>query len=205
MKYNIHDNGGRPFKVHIIDDIAKIFYHRKLLLQYEITKPFIGKSPKNKMTIYHDSYGKNYDGNTILLHLMENKYIFIGPSIYSFDSYDTIVEYISPVGRNDVAYPYAVDKSGNIYLMVENTVIMNISNNIINNIADIEDPYINYYNSKEEICQLNGIAQFYIGKNKYNLSYTYNPEKYYDRFLNDFEDDEVDKYGIHIVKIKFCM
>lgn len=160
--YLIHDNGGRPFKVVIykstsnkqivdiykIDDILnnKLTYNTKII-SYIPTKIFIGKSPKNEMTSFSAGYGPKFDGNSILLCLNDktNEYVYIGEEIYSFKAKNTIKTYVSPVGNNDVPYPYAIDNSNNYYLMTENTIIN------MNNISDkkiLNDPYEYYYNNE---------------------------------------------------------
>ena len=47
-------------------------------------------------------------GNTILLKIRAGKYIFIERCIYQFGPIDEdIIDYISPIERNDVPYPVA--------------------------------------------------------------------------------------------------
>ena len=65
------------------------------------------------MTEYSGGYGDEFDGNSILVHISENKYVYIGSSIYSFESQAKIIRYISPVGNSDVPYPYAIDEKEN--------------------------------------------------------------------------------------------
>ena len=57
-----------------------------------------------------------------------DKYIYIGSEIYSFTTgngkENAIVKYISPIGNNDVPYPYAI--SGKYtYLMIEDVILDN--------------------------------------------------------------------------------
>lgn len=80
-------------------------------------KIFIGKSPKNKMTEFSGGYGKKFDGNTILLHLFGNTYMFIGGEVIKFVAESKITTFVSPVGNSAVPYPFAVDESGNSYLL----------------------------------------------------------------------------------------
>ena len=71
------------------------------------------------MTKFSGGYGKFFDGNSILLKLSKNKYVYIGSVIYSFTSYNEITTFISPVGNSDVPYPYAIDEKNNYYLLLE--------------------------------------------------------------------------------------
>lgn len=109
--YKIHDNFGRPFKVEIDKDI-KIFANdetNKLILvlkKYE--EIFIGKP----------------DGNSILIKLSVHRYIYIGYIIYSFSIPDEIISYKSPIGNNDVPYPYAIG-TRYTYLMIEDIFLPN--------------------------------------------------------------------------------
>ena len=78
-------------------------------------KSFVGKSPINNMTKYSGGHGKKFDGNTILLQKNKNTYFLIYASIEEFKVFnDEIIKFVSPVGNNDVPYPYAIGKN-NIY------------------------------------------------------------------------------------------
>ena len=156
--YYIHDNGGRPFKVVIEKPANKVSiykvldcpellclpeYSKEKLLEFQAESMFIGKSPLNKMTEFGEGYGPDFDGNSILLHLTGNTYVYIGSSIYMFNAYGKIISYTSPVGNNDVPYPYAIDDAGNIYLLIEDAVIENNDR-----VRSYGDPYDYYYHDK---------------------------------------------------------
>jgi hypothetical protein len=204
--YHIHDNGGRPFQcviegehtfhIHtqIIDEEKqKITYQKKPAITLHPNKIFIGKSPKNKMTEFSGGYGKEFDGNSILLEMKNNEYIEVGYTIWSFDAKDKIVEYYSPVGNNDVPYPYAVDKSGNIYIIPENVIIMH-NPDVEERMKEYDNP-IDYYYEYQHITQERGmipprklkvdigIDKWYSGSHLYNLTYDPFPEKNYDRLI----------------------
>lgn len=150
--YYIHDNGGRPFKVVLEEKEVKVYtfkdedcdsYGDDPIFVYTPKKVFIGLSPKNEMTTFSGGYGEMFDGNTILLHIDEKTYIYIGERIFSFEAKDEITNYVSPVGGSDVPYPYAVDQAGRTYLMVESVVLENVPDNT--------DPYHNYYGNQTAI------------------------------------------------------
>jgi hypothetical protein len=127
QRYFIHNNGGRPYLVYINKKLktvriykeSKDFYveswgeaepwsYIELVKEYkQIVKIFVGKSPLNSMTSFSWGDGPEFDGNSILLQLTKQTYVYIGSEIYKFTTKDQIKRFISPVGNNDVPYPYA--------------------------------------------------------------------------------------------------
>lgn len=156
-EYYIQNNGGVPYKVicDIIDgknivDIYQIdqqatkktddiVFKKKSILTYYPKNVFVGHSPKNSMTEFSGGYGKEWDGNTILLHIDTNKYIFIYRTISSFESISNITSFISPIGNNSVPYPYAIDEYNNYYLLSEDVIIKSP------NLEGYDNPYNYYY------------------------------------------------------------
>lgn len=161
MKYRTHDNGGSPFEVHIKDQYVSVHkaiysdddvsYEKKPIYEINVKKAFVGKSVVNDMTKFSGGHGKRFDGNTILLHIKDNNYVYVGEQIYSFKSLSEIVKYISPVGNSDVPYPYAIDKENNVYLMISDVILLNLPKKYYTN---GKDPYTYLYNhegDREEI------------------------------------------------------
>ena len=125
--YSIHDNGSTPFKVVVSGNKVSIYEqhnwkdwesetgkaYTKLIKTFSnVKKIFIGKDRK---------LGKKFDGNSILLQLSKNKYVYIGSWIYEFFTKDdTIVAYFSKMGNSDVPYPVALGEK-NVYFMLEAT------------------------------------------------------------------------------------
>ena len=98
------------------------------------------------MTKFSGGHGKKFDGNSILLNISNNKYIYICDIIQEFTSYSKIIKFVSPVGNNDVPYPYAVDDKNNTYLFSENLCINNKThNNKFNINKKYDNPYDYYY------------------------------------------------------------
>lgn len=179
-EYEIWDNGGIPFNVKIKGDVVEIYQNTydwdkdilvkgtKPILTYNTEKVFIGRSPKNEMTEFSGGYGPKYDGNSILLQL-KDKYIYIGPEIYSFVPLAPITKYLSPMGNSGVPYPYAIDTKNNYYLMGENNILLN------QHISG--DPYEKYYNISHEghgkvIYKGNEFKMYhYIGGESYEEAY----------------------------------
>ena len=120
-----------------LDDDSKGAYYNKLIAKYKPTKIFIGKSVEGPLTRAYE-YGRDFDGNTILLEIGPKRYVWIGSDgIYEFQAKAEIVEFQSPVGNNDVPYPFAIDKNHNYYLLLESVIVSNIPENT--------DPYTYYY------------------------------------------------------------
>eukprot|EP00164_Ancoracysta_twista_P010152 GFYU01015229.1.p1 GENE.GFYU01015229.1~~GFYU01015229.1.p1 ORF type:complete len:250 (+),score=40.02 GFYU01015229.1:70-819(+) len=181
--YEIHDNGGRPWRVQIAEsgavavceaDWEKDIYKEEPVLTFQPDRIFIGKSPE------HDpEFG---DGNTILMRLDGLKYVVMSNHIFSFVALSEIAEFWSPIGNSDVPYPYAVDIDGRYYLLEgdkNGAVLSSVP------IEHKEDPYTFYYDqcliTNDEGCnptrcsphgKWRGIQEYYIGEDKYTLTYT---------------------------------
>lgn len=134
--YLIHDNGGRPFRVTYSggkgdykvevykkstrDDEEDDTYS-KLIANFSALNIHIGKSSGTSDACDHSKKdAPKFDGNSIVLHLTGQDYVYIGHMIYTFslqegDEFDT---YYSPVGRNDVPYPVLLGKQ-NVYFMLD--------------------------------------------------------------------------------------
>jgi hypothetical protein len=150
--YYIHDNGGRPFLVRITKKMINIYKstnydNEETITSYDI---WIGTiTPYQKVFVGIDPE-YNYDGNSILVKIKPNYYMYIGSEIYTFRPKDKIIRYVSPVGNSDVPYPYAIG-TDNTYLMIENVMIPN-------KYRQIEDPYIQYY---DHVGEFKSTAKFF--------------------------------------------
>lgn len=136
--YQTHDNGGRTFRVFVdtTNNVAVIThitptewpmkcYPYVVNKRFSFQRVWIGKSPKIEMTkiAFNGGYGPKFDGNSILFDLGQNNYMQVGESVILFSTRSPIVKYVSPVGQNDVPYPWAVDKKGVYYLLAEKVKI----------------------------------------------------------------------------------
>jgi hypothetical protein len=186
VSYYTHNNGGRPFRVVInksknkIDIFANYIKYNildeswsdKKILSYNYQKIWIGISPKNEMTTSGGAYGKPYDGNSILLEMTDNSYIFIGDFIFSFKSLAPIIYYNSPVGNNDVPYPYAIDKENNTYLLTDDFVLIKpnplILKLIKENNYDAYDIYYEFINPSK-YSRVNKLIRKIIKETKFEI------------------------------------
>lgn len=205
--YYIYDGKKKPFKVLITLNVVKIYRNiinddvkfEKYPFKTFITENiFIGKSIYGKITIDSGNYGSNYNGNTLLLHLGANTYVYIGSEIYIFDSHNDllITKYHSPIGKNNIPYPYAIDCENNIYLLKEGVIILNTKLNKME-IAQYENPYT-FYNAyrlitnnileepplypKKHNLQ---ILEYYENSKKETLWYHPNAEEHYESIKNN--------------------
>lgn len=151
-----HDNGGRPYMVSI--DTKKVSVYQRdedfVFDDEEHIKTFKeAQDPKfyAKLVFELDSYSKIWvpddpqfkddygQGNSILIEKSPCSYIYVGHSIFSFKTLEPIVDYVSHVGNSDVPYPWAKDKKGRIYLMLQKVSF------VLKEKEDEEDPYRLYY------------------------------------------------------------
>jgi hypothetical protein len=173
-KYSIHNNYDEPFIVYInglniiiyknyyeCDDkpSGRVFTDDDIILKQKCKEIFIGKSFLNKMTEYSKGYGKRFDGNTILVRISDNKYIYISNIIYSFITKNKIIKYFSPVGNNDIPYPYAIDDKGYYYLFLDNIIVKNMPLYYKN------EPYEYYYDYIQHIPSSDVLSYTTIPKN----------------------------------------
>ena len=137
--YFTHDNGGRPFMVVVNGNDVDIYTYPKdfsfdhqlskkdytnLVKSYKnVKKIFIGKSIKGDDM--YASYPSNPTkaakaglGNSILLNLSGNKYVFIGDFVFEFETPDNIEGFYSMIGNSDVPYPVAVGEK-NVYFLIQ--------------------------------------------------------------------------------------
>lgn len=196
--YYTHNNGGRPYKVNVDTSVKRIQVHassndhenpdeetyEECVCNEEYNTIFIGKSKRNAMTTFSGGGGKDFAGNTILIKRItgDNEYVYIGERVLIFHTYSPIVKYESPVGNNDVPYPYAIDTFGNYYLLIENVVLL--SPNKPQNM----DVYTYYYS----IRKIKGVEMVITPSleeegevETYWLTYDTHPEDSYNRLVGN--------------------
>lgn len=132
--YNIHDNGGVPFIVEVLNDKVYIYLAStwssdeeeqnekgQLIAQEMYENIWIGDNELND----HNYAAKDiYPGNSILVHLSGKHYLYIGSEIYKFnvDNDDQIISYFSPVGNSDVPYPYAIGQRRAYFMLDKKSI-----------------------------------------------------------------------------------
>ena len=150
--YKIHDNGGTPFTVAVNKEDKTVVVTR---WTYDIDTDKPVKGPVVLTTGYeeiwlgrhtlrydpdHYYHGPGQLGNSILLRMKANTYIWIGWKILQFTlpSNETVVHFDSPIGNNDVPYP-TLFTDRRALLMIEG---ISLPIDVLN---PKQDPYAQYY------------------------------------------------------------
>ena len=110
------------------------------------TKVFLGDDYDHES----DKYYKFDEGNTILIHINDHKYIYVSDEIWEFYTEDKIHKFASPIGNSAVPYPYAIGERFSYFFYHQS--IEKIPNKFLNiKVKNLLDEY--YFNlnlSKEE-------------------------------------------------------
>lgn len=153
QSYFVHDNGGRPFKITIDKDSLSLYRSTEWDPEWVYEdEPYFTLSLKGKKVFLPESHPKTPDrfvqpsqssarGNTILVELAPNVYLYIGGKVYIFETKDKIEKYYSPIGNSDVPYPWAVGTE-NFYFLIEQAVLPRSA------IATPSMPYDDLYGSR---------------------------------------------------------
>jgi hypothetical protein len=134
-RYDIHDNGGRPFRVEVAGKNVVVYKgsptrgpdgeldydtmdYSKIIKKLTVAAVHVGQSTCNSAAYIKDECGKWATGNTMLLHLRGKKYMYVGSEIYEFTMEDDFEAFYSQVGNNDVPYPVVVG-SKYVYFLLD--------------------------------------------------------------------------------------
>lgn len=134
--YEIRDNGSTPYIVYVnssrttvsvfcipknnyvmnsdwsTDRSENYGYFTELVKKYKNVRNVMAGVDKTE----------NMTGNSVLIRLSGNNYVYIGDCIYSFKPDETITEYYSNVGNSCVPYPVGVSKSY-VYFMLDKVYV----------------------------------------------------------------------------------
>jgi len=148
LKYYLsHFNGGRPFLV-VVENNNKFVKIYKQSKNGESYDKLIGEYKPKKIYIGKDSTDRSFDGNTVLLQLTEDDFIYVGAKVYKFslEKGDKFTKYFSMVGNNDTPYPVLLCKN-NVYFLAEQKFITK-DKFIDKNVGNYENAYDYYYGQK---------------------------------------------------------
>lgn len=144
-------NGERPFRVDVLDKTVNVYESRVSMDDEENENYEFFKSWNNVERVF---IGKNedeaeFDGNSILLQLPDNNYVFIADLVLEFKTDSKIVKFVSIVGDNQVSYPYAIDELERVFLFTEQVRISNVPVEYRG-----KDPYLYFYDMVTETTPL---------------------------------------------------
>jgi hypothetical protein len=169
VEYFNMDNGGKTFKILITyykDEIhVKVFvatYHKDFrnvdydtqIMDFKAKSVLIGEGVDNNMTRY--SGGVNEGDNAFIFEINDLEYIYIGVTIYKFETSYKLVKLYSALGNSSVVYPWAIDTKNNYYLMEGEVYIQNSKKlrKFMNDKYDGGCPYRYYYDGVGETSVL---------------------------------------------------
>ena len=141
--YDVHDNGGRPFRVTVRGLTVSVYKgtfadetyaYDQLIRTAKVKRIYLGKDGAAV-------------GNSVLLHLSGNKYMYVGSEIYEFQMDDAVTAYFSLIGNSDVPYPVLLGDT-NVYFMLDRTYVPRSS--FPPEMKDWKNAYNWYYNGIEQ-------------------------------------------------------
>lgn len=162
--YYTHDNGGRPFEVILHNDKVTVYKidpvdaYDTLVGSWTSKRTFVGTSRECAMTRFSGGLGKEFDGNTILVHLKGLEYLVIGMEIYKFTAPEEIENFYASVGNSDVPYPVARTRNYAIFILDNNYAPISEFSTIREDDGDTEawlDLYTEKYRQKQEYPSVN--------------------------------------------------
>jgi hypothetical protein len=139
--YDVLDNGARPYRVYVDGSTVSI-YIGKQNSDYTYDYDKLVRTIKAKEV--HVGGKKSQLGNSILIHVSGNNYMYIGHEIYEFQMEDTVDTYFSIVGNSDVPYPVLLGTE-NAYFMLDRCYVPRSEFDPKMTKAEWEDAYQRYY------------------------------------------------------------
>jgi hypothetical protein len=146
--YNIIDNGGIVFVAIVTPSTKTIEVFKNEFIGNGKYK--MGKKVLNAITYQKIFIPKKDKGNSLLVKLDGDDYIYVGDTIGRFKLDDLVVGYKSPIGNSGVPYPYIETKDW-YYLLLEKVRIP--KSNVKGG-----DPYKTYYAKNED--DMRGVKNF---------------------------------------------
>ena len=150
--YKIHDNGGNPFTVvdnkkekrvtifkNIYEDVVDMTTTPELVKLKEFK--YLNFWPGSSASA---AFGDWEPGNTVIIQKDKSNYVFVNREVLEFqlEKGDAVVTYMSPIGNNDVPYPYIIGKT-HVYLLLEAVILPKESLDLT------QDVYSQYYGINE--------------------------------------------------------
>lgn len=187
-----HWNGGRPYRVVITgnqaavstesDDGQQDYDNNPVLITF-FERIWIGGDDEVDENDEHD-FGF---GNSVLLQLDAQTYLWIANLILTFEAFSPIVDFESPVFGSDMPYAWARDEEGSTYVLLEYVVLPK------NAFAVHVNPHSWFYdhrNITKDLCRIPpvearypnslDIVEAHIGRERFTLSWHAAPRNHYD-------------------------
>ena len=155
--YQIHDNYDTPYEVNVRGKTVEVCKgaknadggydnYNEQVMKIPVKAVYPGTNLQTPAEMRW--YGKDAAvGNTVLLHVTGDTYIFIGGEIYQFKG-EPVQAYYSKIGPNDVPYPVLVT-SQNVYFLIEHvSVPRDLFDGYDMNEMEWADAYQYYYGYK---------------------------------------------------------
>jgi len=121
-RYFITDNGGKPW---IVEDFSKdhkaIIYRNHGDNVNDIVDPVkVGEMKYMALWTSSDSsaFGDWKKGNTILIQKSKDTFVLVYRNVSEFKVLDEPIKFMSPIGNNDVPYPYLIGTKY-VYFLVD--------------------------------------------------------------------------------------
>ena len=141
--YDIHDNGSRPFRVYVDGSTVSIYQANRDHTGW-IIDGFDTMFRTMKVKKVYLGGKKSQLGNSIVIHLSGNHYMYIGHEIYEFEMEDDIDSYFSLIGNSDVPYPVLLGTTY-VYFMLDHCYVSRNEFDPTMTNAEWEDAYARYY------------------------------------------------------------
>ena len=129
ITYKIVDNGDKPWRVTITPTKITINTFKTETEDYKWKDYTKLIQEIDEFEGYWTGYDSrelvkhiDWSGNSLLIKIDENTYTSIGYNIYTFRTNEKIIDYLSPMGNNDVSYPVAIGEN-NVYFMMDHQTI----------------------------------------------------------------------------------
>jgi hypothetical protein len=139
--YDVLDNGARPYRVYVDGSTVSIYIGKR---NNDYTYDYDKLVRTIKAKEVHVGGKKSQLGNSILVHVSGNKYLYVGHEIYEFQMEDTVDTYFSIVGNSDVPYPVLLGTE-NAYFMLDRCYVPRTEFDPKMTKAQWEDSYQRYY------------------------------------------------------------
>jgi hypothetical protein len=130
-RYQIHDNGGRPFTVEDIPSQKTAVLYANSVDENDTS---IVKALKElKRMKYHwicfgdpksKQFGEYEKGSTVLIQKEKNEYYYVARSVmrFSLAPGDEVDTFLNPIGNNDVPYASIIGTK-NVYFLIEQLML----------------------------------------------------------------------------------